>query len=297
MLMEWFYTDEDKFGVEQLTALVDAFPNHNNVSWRDVHAAFESFLEHGYVYATALFISWTWWGYGRSSAGPVAVAGAVIMVVIIMAVLVWFAKAPVFYVSFPILSWIALLPTVGASRGTIRDVDDKGNAWRAVYAVIPWLIAMVLLVAFGIGKYREQVHASERHGRRHAALIADLKALTPQPHQLFVVWGQVPMYEALSPLKGVAELRNVKLLALGSLNQSPPARARLAEFGVTDVSRALLDSTHVFLIVGRVAEDRERLLADYMKRRHRVQIRFERYFKGRILNVYRIVNVPATGAP
>lgn len=75
-----------------------------------------------------------------------------------------------------------------------------------------------------------------------------LRALRPQPDQLYVVWGGCLRMEKILPFDSLDDLRNVKAYPLSSLTITPLAEHRLREFGIEDLMAALTDRQDVLLL-------------------------------------------------
>ncbi len=131
-------------------------------------------------------------------------------------------------------------------RGSLsmRGTLSPGTVRAALVAV-----AMLGLLCGQSLAFRDSRRAVSANRKLHA----DLNRIGPLDSDLFVCWGSSFPYESLLPLESPRLLRKLHLLALGWPQQSPVNDAVKAHFGIRDLTRALLDNPHVYLLGSSLA--------------------------------------------
>jgi hypothetical protein len=87
--------------------------------------------------------------------------------------------------------------------------------------------------------------------------------------QLYVTWGASFPYELVPPLDPLREFRDLRILSLGVMTQSPVTAARMTEFGIDDLYRALYERDDILLIS---TDAHNRLLEQFVREHHGVSI-------------------------
>jgi hypothetical protein len=82
----------------------------------------------------------------------------------------------------------------------------------------------------------------------HDNLREALARLHHRSDQLYVVWGGLFPFELLLTDADFEELKDFNMLPLGFLTQSPVFEARMRQFGIDDVYRAIFENPKVYLI-------------------------------------------------
>lgn len=114
----------------------------------------------------------------------------------------------------------------------------------------------------------------------------DISALHPRDDQLFIVWGAAFPYTRILPLDNFDYLGNMKLISLGTTLRTPITRARMKEYGVSDIYKALYEKDNVYLITNN---DRHLYYyTEFIKEHYGADIQFRLAFKG---NGFRVLNV------
>ncbi len=106
-------------------------------------------------------------------------------------------------------------------------------------AVLIWQLPMY-------GKRLRERTVSARLAQRELQEI--VAHIAPKPHQLFLAWASCVPFEYTSPLAGMEEFRDFKLLGIGGCLRTPIAFDRLREFGIEDIYRATFERDDVFII-------------------------------------------------
>jgi hypothetical protein len=125
------------------------------------------------------------------------------------------------------------------------------NDERAVIAWICWIInglAMVLLCVLFGRVWMQAAARSEATQLMSENLTMALQELRPRPDQLYVDWGGSFPYELLLGSRQIEALKPMRMLVLGSTNQTPINDERLREFHIDDLFRAIWQRPSIFVI-------------------------------------------------
>jgi len=135
-----------------------------------------------------------------------------------------------------------------------------------------WPTALVLVAVLALlpGEFNRARSESQAFQRVNEKWLAALAALDPQPDQLYVCWGAQFPYELLSPDDNLDCVRNLKILPLGTSLRTPTTDARQAQFGITDLYRALYEKENVFLVAGQPSVEAYRT---YVREHYGVEVR------------------------
>jgi hypothetical protein len=90
--------------------------------------------------------------------------------------------------------------------------------------------------------------ASQAAQRMSDNLVTTLHELRPRPDQLYVDWGGSFPYELLLGSRQIDALKPMRILVLGSTNQTPINAERLREFHIDDLFRAIWQRPNIFVI-------------------------------------------------
>jgi hypothetical protein len=119
-----------------------------------------------------------------------------------------------------------------------RSVNDWTNIGASVFAAGLIVMSIVGLL---------QTDNTERQLRERVERT--MRALNPQPDQLFVLWREwFPLEKVVYPLKDTRALRNFQCLPTGVLTPTPFAERRERQFGITDVYLDICRHDKVYLV-------------------------------------------------
>ncbi len=308
MMVFWFYVDPATYSPEKLEAIVSRFPA---MSLRTISPAVSALAvglirEPLFWVATPLLIGIAFLGgfTKRRDAGIVLVA-TVVLALSVMVFMVAFLKLPQ-RVSQPILTapcWLALLLAKGRDPGPEPDPEDEDEGEdeedesrpgrRLEVAGILLVVLSVLLVLFmprvphkfALGRSRFAV-------QENRDLRAALQRLDPRPSQTIVAWGATFPYSAILPMEPKDYLRDLRIVAVGSSNQSPVQQRMLDAQGIDDVVRALFERDDVFITPAPVSAGNVGLRR-YIDEHYRVPVEITTHFQEGPLHLLRVSRIGA----
>lgn len=164
-------------------------------------------------------------------------------------------------VSAPLLGLAAALPLALALRKPMWDARRPAS-WLEV----GWPVLTAALAAESVAQLRFESRLAADMHRRFADAVA---ALRPRPGQLYVVWAASFPFELVLGQADFESLRGWKLLAEGYPWQTRLRDARLAEFGINDLYRALVERRDLFVISSPALNE---AFSRYMREHHRRRV-------------------------
>jgi hypothetical protein len=164
-------------------------------------------------------------------------------------------------VSFSVASFLACVMVWGSA----------GEAARiALFRHLRVILAGVA-VATGFG-FIHQVHRSAS-SRTHLIKLHErgIDHLRSMGRTLFVDWAASLHGEVLAPWGGPEKLRGIRLLPIGTMSRTPFVRARLEEFGISDIYRAIYTRDDVYVIL--MSERFYKAFKAYVKEHYNASVR------------------------
>ena len=178
-----------------------------------------------------------------------------------------------------------------ALRGTVSlrgSLSLRGtlSPWTASAALVA--VAILGLLFGQSTAYRDSRRAVSANRQLHA----DLDRIGPLESDLFVCWGASFPLESILPLESPHRLRQLHLLGLGWSQHSPANDAVKAHFGIRDLTRALVDNPHVYLL-GSTPGRGGGVLMDhygiYIREHYGIDVEWDYCYEGSEFNVYKPV--------
>lgn len=253
MLRRWLFADRQRYSVPKLRRILDSSPPG------DPHSAL--FMALGLVrlaeehpplrmMTVAAFLPLFITSRHSAVVAVLGLAGAVVVGVLLVTFLL--RCPPSVYAV--LLGFAAALPLALPTRA-IRCAARRPGTWLQ----LGWPVLTAALAAESVAQLRFEAALTTG---MHERLTRALATLRPRPDQLYVVWGGCYPFEMLLGEADFQSLRALKMLATGFCCQSPVSDARLAEFGITDLYRAMWERPDVFVIGGPELND---LFANYVR--------------------------------
>ena len=290
MVRTWFFYDEERFSLEKMRAVLDAFPQRSSKGWRLDSADLDLFRNDPYrnamiatMIAIALFVPWR----GRRLAVAV-VAGCMLLAVCGYLLLVLHRFPPRVYQ--PMFACLAAFLLVLADGGTGWRWPRRASTWIGVAGLVVVAGTLPSVVATWDGRAEFGQRLSDR-------LREGLVDIAPSADRLYVVWGASLPFELIPPLSSMDELREMKIFFLASGTRSRYNAARLEEFGIDDIHRAIYTRDDVFVISNDALN---RLFVAYVAEHYGEPIEFfpvAQYTEGdwHLFTVYRFRRVAHAG--
>lgn len=241
MVRNWFFYDEERFSLDKMRTVLEAFPRKSSKGWRLDSADLDLFRNDPYrnamvatMIVAVLFIPWR----GRRPAVAVA-AACMLLAVGGYLLLVMHRFPPRVY-----------QPMFACFAAFLMVLADGGAGWRWPRRVSCWVGAAGLIVVAGMVPSVVATWAGRAEvGRRLSdGLRQGLIDLAPSADRLYVVWGASLPFELIPPLSSMDELREMKIFFLASGTRSRYNAARLEEFGIEDIHRAIYTRDDVLVI-------------------------------------------------
>jgi hypothetical protein len=113
---------------------------------------------------------------------------------------------------------------------------------------VRWAAAAALLVAAVLPAAEHLRDQSRFTAATSARLHAQIRALSPRPHQLYVIWGPCFPFEYLLPFESLSDLRAFRMFGLGCATNTPLMDAQLRQHDLPDLVTGLCGSADVLLI-------------------------------------------------
>ena len=268
MFRTWFFTDRQLFSLEKLRTLVarasvsrprpdaHAFVAFGRELLRD--PATRTML--ALLVATALAIPAGQWHRLRwllSAAVGLSVVGYLVYEL---------NRAPP-RVYQPLLAFL-VCEAIFLSSGAQPASKSRGHAFRCLLTAV-----CCFAVAWSwCGWMRFELRESRQAAQVSRRFVEVAHELSQPPRRLYVTWGAAFPYELVPPLDPLGEFRDLRILSLGVMTQSPVTDARLTEFGITDLYQALYQRDDILLIS---TEAHNRLLVDFVLEHYGTQIAAE----------------------
>jgi hypothetical protein len=126
-----------------------------------------------------------------------------------------------------------------------------GSDSRREIGSIRWFVnglGMVILCALFGRVWMQAAARSQATEQMSENLMKTLEELRPRPDQLYVDWGGSFPYELLLGSRQIEALKPMRILVLGSANQTPINGERLREFHIDDLFRAIWQRPNIFVI-------------------------------------------------
>jgi hypothetical protein len=144
----------------------------------------------------------------------------------------------------PWAAWPLLSLTPSLAVATSGSPDDQTNQ------IQPWLLflafgALLVLFCRTVEQAMDQSNTLRIMNRN---LRSAIDRLQPRRDELYVVWGNLFPFELILGADDMDNWRAFRMLSTGFLSQSPVNRARLKEFAIDDVYRAVFERPNVYLI-------------------------------------------------
>jgi hypothetical protein len=242
MLRHWFFANRRLYSLENFRKLLDAFPA------ADAHSAFwmgldllqevADNLSLKMLVAAAVFpLLFT----ARRQGGQAALRASLVGAFVVCAIMLLYVRRFPPSVYGPVLAFAPCLSLALPSNRFRWDRPGRPLVWLQ----LGWLALLTILTADSLSQLKRE---SERALVMHSRLLAALAELAPRPDQLYVVWGGLFPYELLLTESDIQAMHDFKLLGSGFCTQSPIEDARLKEFQIDDIYRALLERDNVFMI-------------------------------------------------
>jgi hypothetical protein len=240
MVRTWFFYDKERFSLEKMRAVLDAFPQRSSKGWRLDGADLELFRNDPYrnamiatLIAVLLFVPW------RDRRLAVAVVAICMLLAVCGYLLLVLHRFPprVYQPMFACLAAFLLVLT------------DGGAGWRWPRRVSCWIGAAGLIVVAGMLPSVVATWDRAEFGRRLSDRLREgLIDMAPSADRLYVVWGASLPFELIPPFSSMDELREMKIFFLASGTRSRHNAARLEEFGIEDIHLAIYTREDVFVI-------------------------------------------------
>jgi hypothetical protein len=122
--------------------------------------------------------------------------------------------------------------------------NARGRAVRCLLTAV----GCVALTCCWCGWMRSELRESRRAAHVSRRFVEIAQELAQPPRRLYVTWGATFPYELVPPLDRLHEFRELRILSLGVMTQSPVVDSRLAEFGITNLYQALSQRNDILLI-------------------------------------------------
>lgn len=133
----------------------------------------------------------------------------------------------------PIIAYLAALGLILSADGPHRE-----SAHRFVrIGRLLGLLALAAATVPALGELRQMTNVA---AQRDLAFLEALRRIDPTPNRLFIAWGSAFPFELLSLNAPMDPIREIKLYAFGGLCRVPASRARLEQFRIDDVYRAMV---------------------------------------------------------
>lgn len=246
MLQNWVFLDRDRYNVETLQTVLDRLAPFGRKHTKPLNALFSGLIEDGELLGL--------WAFGAACLAILAsdksarfVPLACYCVTAVVCILLYrYLRLParVYCPAFAACSIVPIVFSAGPRASGRRRLWTESSFGRRAAL----LLVGAVIVWRGSAMWQSNVDFVSDH--RQAATM--LKQLSPQANQLFVVWAASFPYEYLAlPLDGNSMPRAFKVLGLDAGSQTPPARSRMDEFGVTDMLSIARRGNGTYLICER----------------------------------------------
>ena len=242
MFRNWFYLDQDVYGVEQLRQVNDA------TGWPltslglaagslRVQTAYGGVM--GLILTTALLTAaWAFGGRATRRFSALAVA----YTATVLAGLALLAKLPP-TVGIPILAFLALL-LLTTPAGVAADAGGReGGRWRRVTA---WVLAGAAIAAVVAGVSDAALGRDSRRVADQTAIAPLREIQQPDPGGIFIQWGNELLLGFASPWRAPL-LPSFLGIPLGWPQRSPVHSQWMAELGIDDLYLAIGSREDVYL--------------------------------------------------
>jgi hypothetical protein len=245
MMEHWFYADEQRYSLEKVRSLAAAMGVGDwDMRWRTPAVLKAKVLADPEVHYL-LFIGICCTALMGAGGWSLALVGLEFALAAAVATGLHFAYYLPSHVLFP-LATAPLAVAIFYARGSL---SFWGTTWArriggALGAAL--LVAAVGLTVLACG-WRWRLDQAVR--KRNHDVMALIQRRHPGPDQLYVIWADcLEIHRLVSPLGDVRPLESFKCLHLSTTLRTPFARARLQQFGITDLCRALCERDDVFLV-------------------------------------------------
>jgi hypothetical protein len=254
MLYTWSFADPERFSAAKMRAVLAAVGADDRVKdarrWRDLAHLVGGDADLLVVLAVGASCLLLLGGGWRARLVPLlclAVAAAVCLV------LFWFYHLPA----------RVYFPALGAFAGVAL-------LWESTRSGAAVVLVALLLGALLTWRLAATFAAGAGAGARHTQALQMLQRLAPRSDQLFVLWAHFFPYEDLVyPLEPLSVGPDFKAVSLGTTTPTPLTTRRLAEFGISDLYRALYQRRDVVLLS---EPSFNRILGAYLARHYRVRL-------------------------
>lgn len=265
LIKKWFFPDPTTFNQEKVSRVVA------QTSWRDLAATQEAFKYFWFFFAndpwtkamfgslifSLLFQPWSKANLALQGVTLFGVAGMLLFLLFVLHRLLPRVYEPLF-------GFVFLTGILGVEK-TVRAGWSRPFFW---IRTVGFVILIILIVVF----YMRMLAESRDVQILNRRFLAALNKLNPKTDQLYLAWAEQLPYELLLTGRDLSRLRQVKLVNIGFLTQSPYSQKRFREFGIADPFRALFENDHVFVFSNPPWND---LLIRYVQEHYGIAIKAE----------------------
>jgi hypothetical protein len=246
MLVNRAFLDRDRYNVRTLQAILDGTAAHGRRFSKPLLDLFRELIDDGELLGL--------WAFGAACLAILAIDRSARFVplacycvtAVVCIVLYEYLHLParIYCPAFAACSIMPIVLSAGPrSLGRTRRWTES-TLWRRA------ILVLVVGVFVWRGSAMWQTNADFRADHKQAALM--MKELAPRSNQLYVVWGASFPYEhVVLPLDNGSMPRDFSVLGLDGRAQTPLAKARMAEFGITDLMSIARRGGGTFLICER----------------------------------------------
>ncbi len=237
LMRSWFHADEDLFSVDKLESISSQFPSFKTyLSIGEVFGTVtDKILDQWFMVLLAVFFMLYLRGGEKGNRAYILATLALIFAVFLYLLV---ARQLPNRVIQPVLSFLL----VAAMYFSSRELEQFSPVRKIVNTAMIGGICIALL--FFLSEQHRESADKIAANRQFKNTVGELD---PSPDDLYVIWGSVP-WESILPFDTLDFMRDWKLVLLGTTLRTPITKARLAEFGIDNIYRALYERPNVFIV-------------------------------------------------
>ena len=275
ILLTWFFADESLYSKENLEKVSSIFPAYKTyMSPGDVLQQFRTIISKMFfLLLIALLFSFYVSADNRSRA---TILSTLLLIFMVMIFLIVTKRLPL-RVYHPMFSFLIV---------TCLYLTDKGIDFSLTGLGKIKIILLLIIVTGLIPVFQKHLITGRKNIYNNRQFKKTISEIKPREDQLFVVWGATLPYEHILPFDTMEFMKNFKLISLGTTLRTPVTKARMKEFSITDIYKALYEKDNVFLIVNNM-----RYLyyyTQYVLEHFDVNVQFRYVFRSSVFSIIKV---------